>query len=106
MNIPAYITHKKRPIYVIMYLLSAIQKAKGTDNRASIIIQLFDYYVTDGIDTLNHMHKLKRVVIEKCRTFKNEYPLLIDLVASCDRLLMALGEPLDDRKKYDLERIV
>jgi hypothetical protein len=100
-----YTTDKNKPISVIMHYLSTIEKVKVNDIKLALIIQLFDYIVTDGIDTINGTYKLKRDLINKCRTFKNEYPLLIDLVASCDRLLMALGEPLDDREKYDLECI-
>jgi hypothetical protein len=105
MNTLEYTADEKIHMAVIKNLLFAIEKVSGIDNKSAISIQLFDYIATNGIDLLNRLPKLKRVIVNKCRTFKSDYPLLIGLVASCTRVLMALGEPLDDRKKYDLERI-
>jgi hypothetical protein len=99
-----YTSEQMTHIAVMKHLLRACDNVLGINNKSVIVIQLFDYITDNAIPLVKRMPRLENVMVEKCYTFKRECPLLLGLVGACERLLTALGKPLQEPSVSDTKR--
>lgn len=82
-------------VVISSFLAAANKDPSDSAYKAFVTEQLFDYITKNAIPFISQSNNLKTSVIKSCYSIKNEFPLMEDLIISCNRLLTALGEPLD-----------
>jgi hypothetical protein len=97
-----YTPEETTHIAVIKNLLLLNDKLININSKIVIVMHIFDYILKNAIPFINRPSKFRTVVIKKCYEFKKDNPSTIELIASCDSMLTALGEPLEEPVSQEL----
>jgi len=75
----------------IKAMLDECEEAKGKDNKALIVMKLFNYLIGDALEFTKTYVKFKGTVINKCYEFKQMNGDMPEVVAKANQMLIALG---------------
>lgn len=86
---------KEQHVSFIREGLKTIEEAKGRDAKAACAKMLYDYMGLCAMEFLKTHEKFKLTVIDKAYGLKKEAPEFTSMVASLNKVLTALDQPLE-----------
>jgi hypothetical protein len=101
-----YTPEEQSHMAVIKHLLMASEKVRDMCDKSAIVTQLLNYIVENAIPLTQRTLNFRKTVVGKCYEFKRDAPSYHGLIVVCNRVLTALGEPLDEPMSPDLELFV
>ncbi len=75
--------------------LKTVENARGRDAKATAAKMLYDYMLMCAMDFVHTYERYKNTVIAKAYELKKEAPDQTAMITSLDKLLIALGVPLE-----------
>lgn len=87
--------NKAKHVEFIKESLNTIDTATGRDAKAACAKMLYDYLLIWGMDFIKAHERFKQTVIAKAYELKSQGPEKASMIASMDKVLTALGQPLE-----------
>lgn len=86
---------KQQHISFIKEGLKTVEETKGREAKAACAKIIYDYMFMCAIDFVKTYEKFKKTVIDKAYELKKEAPEITSMIASLDKVLVALEQPLE-----------
>lgn len=86
---------KVKHLEFIKESLNTIDTATGRDAKAACAKMLYDYLLIWGMDFIKAHERFKLTVIDKAYELKSQAPEKASMIASMDKVLTALNQPLE-----------
>lgn len=87
--------NKAKQVAFIKEALNTVDTASGRDAKAACSKMLYDYLLTWGMDFIKAHERFKLAVITKAYQLKSQAPENASMIASMDKVLTALNQPLE-----------